>query len=1326
MPPRPVTVVKAAPPHRKNEKPKPQFHTPNPFAALANLDDEDAFPPLGSAATGRSTRSGSGGTTTTASDVSDPVGNASLRGSSLPPAYRPEGGVPAANLVGGTRSVSMPLLTRLIGAITSDENQDGRRNSGYSTISELLETFPGSNSVMSVFVAGLPSISMQSGPEHDHLRQDLLAHLSAYAPPLRAKLVPDIGPRRLLNYAFVDFKNEEDCNKVIQEGNDTKFRGSLIRLEFARGDRTIVLASPGNVDLELLKQSDESGTYGAEFRREGVRWRNLTEELAGRLCRPFGNVEKIQAGIAAVGESVVHVTFAYREEARLAFAAFGNLPLKAHLSVHWLNSPNLTAASHQPRRPVHPRGPYAPASGLPRGTRFESTGDDEDKDEIADFQGGDNEIYENANENEDHARNDEPIEENDLEQHPLVSEQIINGNDQIQQDLKQPDIQSRQEVDGKPKLSKAAMKRRRRMAKKMSLQELELQTPECGSNGPLTPLSAGESCASQISVPEAANDPRPQETVPHQELTNQPQEVDEFSAIPEAPVEAEERYFMPTTKSEISIRGDQSFESHHIPVSTSEPLNQIHQPPTSADQFIAFLNSEPHSCESTDVNDFSGPNAPTHHYEIGGQERLFSSSPAPLASTPQPTGLVSAYDGAEVDDDSGGASSGPVTSIEEVQERLHDAYDPHYAGQDHEAFQAHHGTPAGHMAETMDQIHLAANQTVPLIHRRRSDVTVADVSLPLVFRTGPNVDYCQLLSNATPSPIKTQHEEAQGAAPIRPFVSPAKPFGDLTEFYSQEPPTASSGSLATLVPAESNTEQEIVEQGCSIWVGGLPDNITPAALHTMFNGCGCIKDIEVKRSMQKTSTFAFIMFADRQNVDKALELDGMVTNGFKVTVRKRAIKQLWVAARPAAQALPTAPAPLPPQPATNTLLPIPMQMQMPQPDVHLNSPGVADLDSLSPTGSGNPYARYYAQASGMSHQNGVLQAEVENGYQGYGSPRLENDQRMVFQNANTRGRGNKNRRGKVMKPRVAEHFSQRGGKDSALRNGVSGGEIDGSSQAAVMQWGPLSQRAQGYLSYPSTGHPKVPQAQQHGVLTNSNTAPQPQTGTLHDSAILSSSEAQSNNPTALHYRGGGLYYPGGFYAAGGAPMGSFIPQGTEYYQNGYGSYVYPTYIHGHGQAWVYPYQYGVQPIISTHAAPAASYSAENDAQASSSANANSTFTFPTPAGMMPSATGSHATYFNAVHPHSHLTTYPQVAARNAVNAASSSEAVTPVVTSGYPNSGASGGMRPGANNNVPADGDRVFSGTSSYITQGARRGRRGHTRGYQPSRNQAQRGGPQV
>ncbi|CAD6942618.1 unnamed protein product [Tilletia controversa] len=367
---------------------------------------------------------------------------------------------------------------------------------------------------------------------------------------------------------------------------------------------------------------------------------------------------------------------------------------------------------------------------------------------------------------------------------------------------------------------------------------------------------------------------------------------------------------------------------------------------------------------------------------------------------------------------------------------------------------------------------------------------------------------------------------------------------------------------------------------------------------------------------------------------------------------------------------------------------------------------------MSPTNFGNPYTQYYA-SPGTTYQNvDVFQADAGRGSQIYGSPRLENDHRMVFQNVNGRGRSKGNRRGKALKPRVADQFSQRGSKDFAPHITVAGAALDASSQPAVMNWGTLAQRGQSLQNlngHHPAGVPRVAQPQQHGVLTNAHTTPQPQASTLHDSAILSSSEAQSS-PAALHYRGGGMYYPGGFYATGGAPISSFIPQTAEYYQNGYGSYMYPTYMPG--QPWVYPHQYGAQPTAGTHSAPAPGYNAEADAYASSGTNVGGGFVHPNVAAMGPNT----ATYFNTFH--SHATPFPQMTAQSNGSVAPS-EAVTPALTSGYSSSAAS-------NNNNTGDGDRVFSGTSSYMPpQVNRRGRRGHARSYQPHRNQSQRDGTQ-
>ncbi|KAK0539685.1 hypothetical protein OC842_000876 [Tilletia horrida] len=1410
MPPRPVTVVKAAPAKRKDNKSKPKFDTPNPFAALASLDDEDAFPPLGGApaaggTASRSSRNEQDDRTAADSSVSedefaDSFGNASLRGSSLPPSCLPSGPGGYRNSGGGTRSVSMPLLSRLTGgiAVGRDVDPDSSSQDGNNSMSvaELMESFPGSNSVMSIFVAGLPQISMLSMPDHNHLQQDLVRHLSAFAPPLRAKLVPDLGPRRLLNYAFVDFRNEEDCNKVIQQGNNTLFRGLPIRIEFARGDRTIVLASPGNVDLEILKEADESGTYTAEFRQERVRWRSLTEELAERLCRPFGGVERIQAGLAAIGEAVIHVTFEYREEARLAYAAFGSLPLKAHLSVHWLNSPNLTAASHQPRRPLHPHGPHAPASGLPRGPLWAGGHFDKDDGQLS-SPTGPREAYPTfqdaptSDAEEDTAGTQEidsvkdtatgPDGQNPPQVNSAAQTQIKSqpaGPQQQTRNERQVNAQSPSHIaSDKATLSKSAIKRQKRLAKRLIRESQGSVTPD--SNAPVTPATPVSLVDSNTSYDAQHGHYDQFVALPFQgsaEAIHAGVQPEPASIAPT--VEPEGPYLLPTTRSEISIRGDQSLE---CPSSrdSGDGLHGLH--------FLASPSSAEEEVEHR---------APNASGEVLGQDLTVqqgllndvdtwpthSSNLMPLASTPQPNGLVAVAGDAEDTDHGSGEHGAPQQTTFLVPEEPQQDFAFSHEGGNLGMQRSH----TENWSAQSDDGHAEANKTIPLVTRRRPGFTVADISLPTaVAQPGPTVDQGQPIDFAVPSPVPPIIEEPTAAAAEEPAQSPV---GLVADTSTDQPPPTSNGSLATLVPAEGSTEKEIIERGCSIWVGNLPVDITPSQLYTMFSSCGSITDVDIKNSLQKTSKFAFIMFADRESVERALELDGQHVHGVKITVRKRAIKQIWVAPRlmmmPVAlhPGLPPAPLSLPPCP--NAHMPMPMPVPARPPKI------------ITPGGSHYPNAEFHqAQAlqnatampgvypgmqAGFAASNGATEMQAagqpeqgSNFNEPIGNSQLGSEPRAAHQPSlrGRKGLRGGRERGKFNKARNGAPPGQRVNKDvkEFAPNGAVAqqGEVDRNAQQPATPWNghpyrSMSQHEEAlsaaYARPAQAQQPKSQPAVQHPTPTTA------QSQTLQDSAIVSSSEAQAS--PVLHYRSGSIYYPGGFYPAGAAPNTPFTTHsGGEYFYGGYSPYLYAPYISG--QMWSYPYHVAAQPGANGHPVHVAQYS-EVEARASAhpisaggayahshahthahaQAHAQTAAHLQYLGTTMPATTAaaSQASYYIPEYPHHyHASTFASAAATPGIMTAhsvSSSEGFSPIPPTYHNSNNAhnatamhSANHGSGATLTIPsttvtaataptAEAERTYS--SAYAYGGAqatgRRGGRGRGRGFDAQRNQQRRG----
>ncbi|KAL9933986.1 hypothetical protein V8E36_007068 [Tilletia maclaganii] len=1333
---RPITVVKAAPNKRKEDKPKPRFDTHNPFAALADLDDDEAFPPLAGKTPPSRTRrtSAEPGENGVDTDLQGLVSNAYMRGSSLPPSSRPSGVKSGLGPQNG-RSVSVPLISRgsqLASGTEADDGGEVEDDEVHTSLAELAHSFPTTNSVMSIFVAGLPSIRLSTLAEQDHVRQALTRHLSSFAPPLRVKLVTDLGMRKTLNYAFVDFNNEEDCIKVIQQGHGTLFRGLPLRLEFARGDRTIVLASPGNVDLELLKEADQTDTYRQEFKSESVRWKTLDKELAGRLCNPFGSVELIQPGTAAVGESVMHITFEYREEARVAFVAFSSLPLKAHISVHWLNSPNITAASHQQRRPLHPFGPYGPVTGLSRGPRRPSNTTQYSGQEFSDANG--------AFDNEDLQAEHEIAAGRDAQASPIRAPIVPKGID-VPTEVPAPPpiakVDQPEDNEDKPKLSKNAIKRKKRQAKAARLASDKNSPTQSSTPSQIAPAVDALIHAHQ-EAQVLSGTPTPEYVSGQEDLPSHETELG--AVVAAAASDAEANALVPTTRSEISIRLDHdasACKDHGASSASAEPCE------TSPSEDSCAL-SEAHTAP-----DFAAHDLVAQDQDFGRSGEWFQSPPppGPLASTPQPTGLVGTYDGTDTDFD-----DERICGDDQIGQHQDDAPNstkssPAAPDADVTLISPGEDEREGTALQAQEQS-FAANQTIPLVARRRQDFTMANISLPVNMRSeetsprfqsfgpdspsaripnddaedGSNVDtVAQLFEQATLKAQQSPGEQQAGLSPYEHQVTPA-PF--------ETQPTPSSNSLATLVPpGASASEKEIVDRGCSIWVGGLPEDIDPAVLHTMFGPFGNITDVEIKNTLHsKTMKFAFVTFAERESAERALEADGTVIHGLRIVVRRRAINRIWVAPSIRMQTMLPGPPTLPdcPNPHAGSQNALPAHSEV-YPGHHGAQPHPQPHPSqvqLLQDGQGQAYVYGYeahgsiaGEAPSASHWMPAYDIQVQQGQEIQTTETFGYDSRNSDPSQYVRapGRNNRKERGRVPKAR-GPGAGNGNGRPTADNNNTAAPRIP-DPNAPIMQWGPLAQRAQNLESYYNTGTATA----NHGRSSTTVSSPAPVNAPvsnrpLRDAAIISTSETQGS-PSPLHYRSGGLFYPGAFYAS--TPV-------TNTYISHSGDY-YPGYVHAaptHHQGWWYPAQYGPQAV--TSATHAGMYAPDVEPPVASMSVPGSAYAYHANPSLAPSgaATPHSATYY-PVAPAAGVA-YPRAALQGILTTShiTPSEGHSPVGPAGV---GYVMGVQSATNAHASAhtpsmDNEGIYAHGTEYVAPHgqARRGGRGRSRGFTVNRQQVQ------
>ncbi|KAK0550029.1 RNA-binding protein 34 [Tilletia horrida] len=1187
---RPITVVKAAPARKVENKVKPKYDTPNPFAALASLDDEHEFPPL----SGVSSKVGELNISSDSEvDIAAAVNNASKRGSSLMSSSR----AGAAATRGQNAGASLPLLSHFFDdSVSSTRNGDP----SYDSVADLLDSFPGSESIMSIFVAGLPPVSLLASNERDRVRQELVEHLAKFAPPLRAKLIPDLSPRRVLNFAFVDFKNEEECNKAIKWGNNSLFRGAPIRLEFARGDRTIVLASPGNVDLEILKQVDESGTYSNEFYRESVRWMNLTEQLADRLCKHFGDIDKIQVGDAPIGDSIVHVTFGCRGEARLAYMAFSNLPLKAHLSAHWLNSPNITAASAQPRRALHPRGPHHPASGL-RWPSWRCTS--QCSDGVSAYEHNDTfDSKDDSYTSEEYVLDPIRVNLQDQEnQEPGTGSPVPKSVTQpshaaLKGAPKHPKATTTTLSTEPPKLSKTALKRQKKKARKL----LKVSQGESTLNeSTQTPLKTGETI--HASAPADTQDSAEDTAEGQLQLSPSVSECPELEALQlgdnfQGPLNYDcDNGLVPTTRPELSIQAATNVDDQVLQETQTPQDEEVEASLSRLSFTYPFCRRAPPSDARENGNaEVSHTKANGHllqatHYSednvIKGDSAPSEKVPRfPLTSTPQDMGMVAAF--AEPDRDTEYESENSDSSFYQPNKSPEQV--PTISLESNTRANANMDGAYDGISHSVTMEHDVANLTVPLVESDTTLMHAEEAPLSLMVRSASDTAYSYSFSSppvAASATFDQSESEARKSHDSPPVPSKAVDTATTTLNTIELPKSPNPGPK--IVPAESYSEKEIVDRGCSIWVGNLSEDVTAATLQLAFSKCGTIVDIQIKNSLQRTSRFAFIMFDSRDAVERALELDGYRIEGLCIAVRRRAIKHIWVASH--SQAAFSRPVPssyLPGEPVfqpSEAMLPT-SRPYWQAPEIHPHfAHHAADHNHFHPTtdpvqspseatlpGLNNKGTYPYRSLPGRDHELPAhIHSEVEHQYaHGYGGRGRQKG-----------GKKNANKSNKARGP-------TRGGKDwkdevPASGPGPANNESHAPAQGHVMRWPDLQERMQGYGTHMlEMGKTKMNAGHEH--QTRQPAYMRQDLVHLQDPSIIRSSDPQPAHGYALS-RGAPAYgYSGvaspsagaGVNPAEGDLVASAQAHSAAAYSSAQSHYAYHSYAPGYawqGQHYYNPY-----------------------------------------------------------------------------------------------------------------------------------------------------------
>lgn len=156
------------------------------------------------------------------------------------------------------------------------------------------------------FVASLPALLTDN-----ELCRLVLQQFQRYGEVSSVKVLRDPENRP---YAFVQYNNDEDCQKAIVEGSNSQLGGRRLRCEAAKVNRTLFFS------------------FSVEMSRESVR--DLVSSFGGTdLILPGSESGRlVQTDLVTLSSRNWFVKFSYRDEAIQAFASFSE---KLEFQVEW-------------------------------------------------------------------------------------------------------------------------------------------------------------------------------------------------------------------------------------------------------------------------------------------------------------------------------------------------------------------------------------------------------------------------------------------------------------------------------------------------------------------------------------------------------------------------------------------------------------------------------------------------------------------------------------------------------------------------------------------------------------------------------------------------------------------------------------------------------------------------------------------------------------------------------------------------------------------------------------------------------------------------------
>ncbi|WFD33514.1 hypothetical protein MCUN1_000327 [Malassezia cuniculi] len=186
-----------------------------------------------------------------------------------------------------------------------------------------------------VFIAGLPSGSRPTKA----LQDELVVFLGELAPVRQVKLVND-NASGCVKCVFAEFETPEHASKAAALIGKTPFQGAFLRMEPARGERTVRFSRISSTDTHIHHQyvllrgsvdgQDVYGPYDPQCSvdHQGVLFSPIAvEDIASR----FGRVEQVSEDTP----DHVDVVFSRRPDAVAAVRHLGMLAPQSNLRVRW-------------------------------------------------------------------------------------------------------------------------------------------------------------------------------------------------------------------------------------------------------------------------------------------------------------------------------------------------------------------------------------------------------------------------------------------------------------------------------------------------------------------------------------------------------------------------------------------------------------------------------------------------------------------------------------------------------------------------------------------------------------------------------------------------------------------------------------------------------------------------------------------------------------------------------------------------------------------------------------------------------------------------------